>query len=88
MAFMLRFAVLVVLSTVVIAVLAFAQGAAGDWTGQLNSGFKVRIHLEKTASGYSGHLTNPSGKETDFDEVSRRASSGFNRLQHPILVSH
>jgi pimeloyl-ACP methyl ester carboxylesterase len=69
MAFMLRFAVLVVLSTVVIAVLAFAQGAAGDWTGQLNSGFKVRIHLEKTASGYSGHLTNPSGKETDFDEV-------------------
>jgi hypothetical protein len=64
-----RFAVLVVLSTVVIAVLAFAQGAAGDWTGQLNSGFKVLIHLEKTAGGCRGHLTNPSGNETDFDEV-------------------
>jgi uncharacterized protein len=67
---MRRVVVLVVLSTVVIAVLAFAQGAAGDWTGQLNSGFKVRIHLEKTPSGYRGHLTNPSGNETDFDEVS------------------
>jgi hypothetical protein len=66
---MRRVAVLVVLSTVVIAVLAFAQGAVGDWIGQLNSGFKVRIHLEKTATGYSGHLTNPSGNETDFDEV-------------------
>jgi len=66
---MRRFAVPVVLSTLVLAVPGSAQEAAGDWIGQLNSGFKVRIHLEKTATGYRGHLTNPSGNETDFDEV-------------------
>src|SRR5580698_2948495 len=48
---------------------AFGQEVAGDWIGQLNGGFSVRVHLEKNASGYSGHLTNPSGNETDFDEV-------------------
>ena len=41
----------------------------GDWIGQLKGGFKVRIHIEKTATGYSGHLTNPSGNETGLDQV-------------------
>jgi pimeloyl-ACP methyl ester carboxylesterase len=54
----------------VIAATALAQEVAGDWTGQLNAGFTVRVHLEKTATGYSGHLTNPSGNETDFDQIS------------------
>ncbi len=62
--------VLVVLSMLVIAATALAQEVAGDWTGQLNAGFTVRVHLEKTATGYSGHLTNPSGNETDFDQIS------------------
>ena len=62
-------AVLVVLSMLVIPATAVAQEAAGDWTGQLNTGFTVRVHLEKTATGYSGHLTNPSGNETEFDQV-------------------
>ena len=66
---MQKFIILIVLSMLVIAVPAFAQEAAGDWIGELNGGFKVRIHLERTATGYSGHLTNPSGNETEFDQV-------------------
>ncbi len=66
---MFKFAVLGALFFSVLAIPAFAQNVAGDWIGELNSGFKVRVHLEKTASGYSGHLTNPSGNETDFDQV-------------------
>jgi uncharacterized protein len=62
-------AVLVVLSMLVITAAALAQEVAGDWTGQLNAGFTVRVHLEKTATGYSGHLTNPSGNEAEFDQV-------------------
>jgi len=62
-------AILVVLSMLVITATAFAQEVAGDWTGQLNTGFTVRVFLEKTAAGYSGHLTNPSGNETVFDQV-------------------
>jgi uncharacterized protein len=67
--FMSKFGVLGVLLLSFLALPAFAQEVAGDWIGQLNGGFKVRIHLEKSASGYNGHLTNPSGNETDFDEV-------------------
>jgi uncharacterized protein len=66
---MRRFAILVVLSMLDIAVPALAQDVAGDWIGELNGCFKVRIHLEKTATGYGGHLTNPSGNETEFDQV-------------------
>ena len=62
-------AILVVLSMLVITATAFAQEVAGDWTSQLNTGFTVRVFLEKTAAGYSGHLTNPSGNETEFDQV-------------------
>jgi pimeloyl-ACP methyl ester carboxylesterase len=53
----------------VITATALAQEVAGDWTGQLNTGFTARVYLEKTATGYSGHLTNPSGNETEFDQV-------------------
>lgn len=67
--FITKCAVLGALLLSFLAVPAFAQEVAGDWIGQLNSGFKVRVHLEKGASGYSGHLTNPSGNETDFDQV-------------------
>jgi pimeloyl-ACP methyl ester carboxylesterase len=66
---MLKFIVLVVLPAFVLAVPAFAQEAAGDWAGQLDGGFKVRIHIERIGTGYGGHLTNPSGNETGFDQV-------------------
>jgi len=46
-----------------------AQDAAGDWVGQLNGGFKVRIHIARAASGFTGYLTNPSGNQTNLDEV-------------------
>ena len=42
---------------------------AGDWLGLMDSGFKVRIHIDKMTNGYSGHLTNPSGNETALDQV-------------------
>ena len=61
--------ILVVLSILVITATALAQEVAGDWIGQLNTGFTVRVHLEKTATGYRGHLTNPSGNQTEFDQV-------------------
>jgi pimeloyl-ACP methyl ester carboxylesterase len=66
---MRKFVVLVVLSVFAHAVPALTQQVAGDWVGQLNGGFKVRIHVEKDATGYTGHLTNPSGNETGFDQV-------------------
>jgi hypothetical protein len=66
---MSKFAVLGALLLTVLVIPARAQEVAGDWIGQLNGGFKVRVHLEKNASGYSGHLTSPSGNETDFDQV-------------------
>jgi uncharacterized protein len=64
-----KLAVLGALFLSVLAIPALAQEMSGDWIGQMNGGFKVRVHLEKSASGYSGHLTNPSGNETDFDQV-------------------
>jgi len=67
--FITKFAVLSALFLSFLAVPALAQEVSGDWIGQLNGGFKVRVHLEKSASGYSGHLTNPGGNETDFDQV-------------------
>ena len=62
------------LYSIVATVLAFATAASaevptGDWIGQLSSGFKVRVHISNTNSGYSGYLTNPSGNETAFDQV-------------------
>jgi len=35
----------------------------------MNGGFKIRIHFERTNSGFSGKLTNPSGNETILDQV-------------------
>ena len=48
---------------------AYAQDAAGDWVGQLNGGFKVRIHIARANSAYTGYLTNPSGNQTGLDSV-------------------
>lgn len=53
---------------------ASAEETAGDWIGQLNSGFKVRIHISRTNSGYTGYLTNPSGNQTDLDQVTSDGS--------------
>ncbi len=46
-----------------------AQDLAGDWVGQMNGGFKVRVHFEKIDSGYNGKLINPSGNETALEQV-------------------
>ncbi|MGB6483340.1 MAG: alpha/beta fold hydrolase [Candidatus Acidiferrales bacterium] len=46
-----------------------AQSLPGDWIGQMNGGFKVRIHFEATGSGFSGKLINPSGNETVLDQI-------------------
>lgn len=48
---------------------AFAQGVAGDWIGQLNRGFKVRVHFETAGSDFKGKLINPSGNETVLDQI-------------------
>jgi pimeloyl-ACP methyl ester carboxylesterase len=48
---------------------ALAQSLPGDWIGQMNGGFKVRIHFEASDSGFSGKLINPSGNETALDQI-------------------
>jgi len=48
---------------------ALTEEIAGDWIGQLTGGFNVRVHIEKSGTAYSGHLTNPSGNETDLDQL-------------------
>jgi len=48
---------------------ALAQGLVGDWVGQMEGGFKVRIHIERVTSGFTGKLINPSGNETILDEI-------------------
>src|SRR5215467_13377496 len=48
---------------------AYAQELAGDWIGQMNGGFKVRIHFERIDSRFGGKLINPSGNETVLDEI-------------------
>lgn len=35
----------------------------------MNGGFKVRVHFERTGSGFSGKLINPSGNETVLDQI-------------------
>lgn len=35
----------------------------------MNGSFKVRIHFEKSESGFSGKLINPSGNETVLDQI-------------------
>jgi pimeloyl-ACP methyl ester carboxylesterase len=60
---------LILLSACGIITSTCAQELAGDWIGQMKGGFKVRIHFEKTESGFSGKLTNPSGNETVLDQI-------------------
>jgi pimeloyl-ACP methyl ester carboxylesterase len=48
---------------------AVAQDVTGDWIGQMSSGFKIRIHIDKSDSGLTGKLINPSGNETALDQV-------------------
>jgi hypothetical protein len=64
-----KVAFLILLTAFVRVTAALPQEVAGDWTGQLNGSFKIRIHIERTSSGYIGHLANPSGNETAFDQV-------------------
>ncbi len=61
--------VIIILSVYGIASSALGQGIAGDWIGQMDGGFKVRIHFESAGSGFSGKLINPSGDETVLDQV-------------------
>ena len=60
---------LVLLSVCGITGSVLAQSLPGDWIGQMNGGFKVRIHFERTDSGLGGTLINPSGNETVLDQV-------------------
>jgi pimeloyl-ACP methyl ester carboxylesterase len=62
------------LTMLALSLAASAEEAAGNWTGQLQGGFKVRIHISKSTSGYTGYLTNPSGNRTDFDQVTSDSS--------------
>jgi hypothetical protein len=61
--------VILILAVYGIASSALAQGIAGDWIGQMNGGFKVRLHFEPVGSGFSGTLINPSGNETVLDQI-------------------
>lgn len=65
---------LVLLSACGITGSALAQSLPGDWIGQMNGGFKVRIHFEATSSGFSGKLINPSGNETVLDQITSDGS--------------
>jgi uncharacterized protein len=67
--FVRKIIVLILLSAFGIASPALAQGLAGDWVGQMDGGFKVRIHFEKTDSGFGGKLINPSANETVLDQI-------------------
>jgi len=64
-----RIVFLILISAFGITTPTLAQEIAGDWIGQMNGGFKVRIHLERTDSGLSGKLINPSGNETVLDQI-------------------
>jgi pimeloyl-ACP methyl ester carboxylesterase len=68
-AFVRKIVFLILLSACGINPSTRAQELAGDWIGQMNGGFKVRIHFERTNSGFSGKLTNPSGNETVLDQI-------------------
>ncbi len=66
--------VVLLLSALLIAPSALARGLAGDWIGQMKGGFRVRIHFERTGSGFSGKLINPSDNETVLDQVTSDAT--------------
>ena len=50
-----------------------AQDAGGDWIGHLPSGFRVLVHIDRSAHGYRGVLINPSGNQTPLDQVTADA---------------
>jgi pimeloyl-ACP methyl ester carboxylesterase len=50
-------------------VLAQAEEAAGHWIGRMDSGFQVRIDIDRTPAGYTASLTNPSGATTPIDRI-------------------
>lgn len=60
---------LILLSAFATTTPTLAQELAGDWIGLMNGGFKVRIHFERTDTGFRGKLTNPSGSETVLDQI-------------------
>lgn len=49
-ALFLRRVVVLLLSALVTASPALAQGLVGDWIGRMNGGFKVRIHFERAGA--------------------------------------
>ena len=65
----MRKIIILLLSACGITASALAQGLVGDWNGQINTGFKVRVHFERVSSGFSGKLINPSGNETVLDQI-------------------
>ncbi|MGA8538808.1 MAG: alpha/beta fold hydrolase, partial [Terriglobales bacterium] len=65
----MRKIVILLLSVCGISSSALAQGVVGDWIGQMNASFKVRIHVERIGSGFGGKLINPSGNETVLDQI-------------------
>jgi pimeloyl-ACP methyl ester carboxylesterase len=67
--FVRNIVVLILLSVCGITSSALAQDLAGDWIGQMNGGFKIRIHFDGTSPGFSGKLINPSGNETVLDQI-------------------
>lgn len=79
---MLKIIALVLLACAISAP-ALAQNLEGDWIGQMNGGFKVRIHFEKAGSAFRGKLINPSGNETVLDQIAsdgRRLHFAVNKL--------
>ena len=61
--------IILLLAACGVATSALAQGLVGDWIGQMNGSFKVRIHIERASSGFTGKLINPSGNETVLDRI-------------------
>jgi pimeloyl-ACP methyl ester carboxylesterase len=47
---------------------AHAEDPRGDWIGQMDSGFKVRIQVSGDGAGYAATLTNPGGVVTRLDQ--------------------
>lgn len=54
---------------------ANAEEIAGDWIGRMESGFTVRMHVDKSADGYAATLTNPSGSVTRLEAMTSDGAS-------------
>jgi hypothetical protein len=69
------------------------EEAAGDWIGQLSGGFKVRIHISKANSVYSGYFTNPQEEAIAAgplpyrqDDITFENVAGRNRLAGTLTM--